>query len=61
MGINSRERKDVFFKTDKGTYVKLSFIKPEYKAFKQSGRDWIPMGLGGCREDALMQYIKEKY
>lgn len=61
MAIDSSKRGDVFFKTNKGTYVKLTFIKPEYRAFKQSGSDWIPMYLGGSSETALMKYIKEKY
>ena len=61
MGLSSKQRDDIFFKTNKGTYIKLSFVKSEYKAFKQSGQGWVQMNLGGCREEALMQYIKEKY
>lgn len=61
MALDPEKQKDIFFKTDKGTYVKLSFAKPEHRAYRQSGLDWIPMNLGGCKEEALMKYIKEKY
>ena len=58
-----RKHPDVEFQTAKGTKVKLTFERNEYRAYRydKSFVKWVPLGLGGLDVNVLKEYIERRY
>lgn len=54
---------NIDFETHKGTKVRLTFEKTEYRAYSydRSVAKWVPMALGSANPETLKKFIEGRF